>query len=453
LPTNYTPSLRLARLAVLLGAVEFVLRALLRTHSNWLSDLAAPYTSARLWLAGANPYDPFRFLSTWQASGAPDLGLSDFVSGTHSVYPPPTLLLISPLALLRWPPAVHLFVLTSLILYAAAIYSMLRLGWPKHSHFADVAKEPLALLFIAFALGLAPVHTAFHSLNIVLLAACAAILAVAASSRSEALRKTSAKNAILVGVGVTAAILLKPTTGVFLLPWLAYERRWRLIAGILTACTVITALSFAPLVSQQRLSWLTDYRQNVTFLFTHGGNADVSPENSENTDRIDLQLVTFALFANRTLASASAAFAYLALLFIFLKRAGRSSPDSKRWAQTRGLDLPLLVAAGCLALGLLPSYTRVYAAIVLLPLILWCFTHLEFRSARWLLLLLSDFLVNTSALVRKLGEKAGVIAHAPRLWDLTIGGHTCWLLLAIGILLPWAARQQLCKAETLAPAG
>jgi hypothetical protein len=457
LPTNYRPSIRLARLAVVLGAIEFILRALLRTKSDWLSDLAAPYTSTKLWLAGANPYDPFKFLATWYANGGPNLGLSDFVSGSHSVYPPPTLLFMLPLAQLRWPTAVLLFVLIALLLYATVIYSMVRLGWPEHRHLADIANEPLALLFIAFALGLAPIHTAFHSLNIVLFAACAAMLAVLVLVRSVGSSGIAVKaghavstQSVLAGAGVTIAILLKPTTGVFLLPWLVRERRWRLILAVLLACAVITAISLGPLIAHQGMTWLTDYRQNVSFLFTHGGNADVSPENAENTDRIDLQLIAYALFRDRTLASAAAAIVYLVLLAVFLGCAGWSKPDDSYPAARSGRDLPLLVAAGCLALGLLPSYTRVYAAVVVLPLVLWCFTHLQFSSARWLLLLLSDFLLNTSALVRKAGEKLGLIAHAPRLWDFTIGGHTCWLLLAIGIMLPLAVRQQTRAAKELA---
>jgi hypothetical protein len=192
------------------------------------------------------------------------------------------------------------------------------------------------------------------------------------------------------------------------------------------------------------MSWLTDYRQNVSELFTNGGNADVSAQNEYNTDRIDLQLVAFALLRNRTLASAAAALAYLGLLFVFLKRAG--------WGVARlpaegGPGLRFLVASGCLALGLLPSYTRVYSAVVVLPLALWCMTHLRLSAARWIMLLLSDFLVNSSAIVRKLGEAAGVISYRHRLWDLTLGGHTCWLLLAIGLLLPLAVRQQIGAAE------
>lgn len=446
LPTHYRPSLRLARLAVLVGAVEFILRALVRTKSDWLSDLAAPYTSARFWLAGSNPYNPFAFFAEWRASGAPNLGLSDFVSGAHSVYPPPTLLLIAPLTLLRWQSAVHAFVILGLIFYFASIYAMVRLARPQHRGFSDIATDPLALLFIAIALGFAPVHAAFHSLNIVLFASCAAMLAIAFTFRLDSVGRGDLKKMILVGTAVTLAILLKPTTGIFLLPWLAYERRWRLIAAILVACGVITVLSLAPLMAHQGMSWLADYRQNVSALFTDGGNADVSHQNIYNTDRIDLQLVAFALLGNRTLASAAAALVYIALLSVFLKQAG--------WGMTsaqgkHNFDLPLLIAAGCLALGLLPSYTRVYAAVVLLPLALWCLTHLQLSAARCIMLLLSDFLLNTSAIIRLLGEKAEVINHNPRAWDFTIGGHTCWLLLGIGFLLPLAVRQQIRNAELL----
>ena len=442
--------MRLARFAFLLGALEFLLRALARVHTDWLSDFAAPYVSSTLWLRGANPYNPLKFLSTWQARGGPHLNINDFVSGTHSVYPPPTLLLMAPLALLRWSSAIYVYVFLGLTLYAGAVYGMLRLGWPQHRRLADLAKEPLAVLFAAFALGFAPIHTAFHSLNIVLYAGCGALFAVlialhrdVASEASEKSGKQRASaRAVLLGVCVTVAILLKPTTGVFLLPWLARERRWRLISLVFLACGIITAISLVPLISHLGMSWLTDYRQNITFLFTQGGDADVSPENHDSTDRIDLQLVAFALFGNRTLASAAAGFTYLLLLCLFLKRAGWPRRDSIPAERHGVLHLPLLVAAGCLALGLLPSYTRMYAAVVLLPLILWSFTHLQFRSARWLLLLLSDFLLNTSAVVRRIGDATGAIVASPRLWNFTLGGHTCWILLAIGILLLWAVRQQ-----------
>lgn len=434
---------RFAWLAALLGATEFAFRALLRTKSDWLSDLAAPYTSSRLWLAGANPYDPHIFLPAWYAGGAPHVGVSEFVSGTHSVYPPFTLLAVAPLALLHWPDAVHVFVALGLLLYAAAMYGLLQLGWPRYRSWKEFAGDPAAVLFTAFSLGFAPVHTAFHSENIVLLAACAAILCVVLLVRErEWPRVPSLAIAIAAGAAATAAICIKPTTGVFLVPWLVRERRWRLLAGVVIACGVVSLVSIGPLMAQHDRAWLTSYSQNVTALFSHGGNADVSAENTENTDRIDVQLVLYTAFHNRSLATVGAALIYAGLLVAFFAGAGFAARDALVKTVMHARDLPLLVAAGSLALGLLPIYSRVYSAIVLLPLALWCFGHLRFSSARWLLLLLADFLLNTSAITRKIGEATGVIEKLPRLWTLTVGGHTCWLLLGIGCLLVQAVHQQ-----------
>jgi len=442
----------LAWLAAAVGALEFVFRAIVRTRSDWPSDWSSPFVAARLWLAGLNPYDPASTIPTWYAGGAPHT-LPDSLVGAGSVYPPPTILLMVPLAVLRWQQSFDAFVAISLVLYAAVVYGLVRLGWPEQRTLSGLLREPAAMFFVAFALGFAPIHAAFHSVNIVLFAASASILAVLAGIResdSVAIRRRPFAAGLLAGVGATAAICIKPTTGLFLLPWLIRDRRWRLLAGIVAACAIITAASLAPLLLHQGLSWLPDYRHNAEMLFAHGGNADVSTENFWNTDRIDLQLVAFAAFGNRTLAAAAAAVVYLCLLAAFLGRAGWGKGSVAGDGAMRPFDLPLLIPAGCLALGLLPSYSRMYAAIVLLPLVLWCFRHLHLRSARWMLLLLSDFLVNTSAIVRLAGSRFGLIAPRHRLWDLTIGGHTCWLLLAVGVLLVWAVREQTAEDARLA---
>jgi hypothetical protein len=429
----------LAWLAVAVGAVEFLFRALLRSNSLWMSDLTAPYVSARLWLSGGNPYDSHIFLSTWAASGAPESGLKQFLSEMHSVYPPPTLLVMAPMALIRWPGAVHLFIALALLLYGIAVLGLIRLGWPQHRRVAEFVQDPLAMLFLAFCLGFAPIHTAFNSENIVLLAACAAIIAVVLLTRSggEKTRRSSRVAVVLAGVAITASICLKPTTGVFLLPWLVRERRWRLLGSVIAVCGALAAVSLQPLLAHHGMTWLASYKNNVNLLFAHGGNADVSPENLENTDRIDLQLVLYALTGNRTVTSLIAALAYVAILIAFFRGAG--------WRRTEavdGRDLPLLVAAGALALGLLPVYSRIYSALALLPLVLWCFGHLRLSSARWLLVLLCDFLVNSSAIVRRLGQMSEFATREPRLWDFSVGGHTCWLMLAIGLLLVKAMHQQ-----------
>jgi hypothetical protein len=360
---------------------------------------------------------------------------------------------LAPLALLRWPDAVHLYLACGLLLYAAAVYGLLRLGWPQ-LRLAAIARDPRAVVFLAFAFGLAPIHTAFNSQNIVLIATGAALLSIyllAGHSRPSLREETgpppsdqppaqpsaslSPGHIWIAAAAITASLCLKPTTGIFLLPWLVRDRRWKLIAGVAATCAIITAISLEPLLAHHGTLWLTNYRSNVSRLFEHGGNADVSHANYVNTDRIDLQLVLFAILNSRSLSSLAAFAVYAALLAAFFYRA-----EGLRQAHAR--DIPLLVAAGSLTLGMLPVYSRMYSAGVVLPLLLWCLLHLRLSAARWILLLLSDFLINSGALVRRLFETSAFATGSPRLWDATLGGHTCWLLLAVGFLLVHAMHQQ-----------
>ncbi len=443
--TKTSTMLPLSWLAVLLAAAEFILRALRRTDGSWLSDLAAPYISTRLWMSGANPYDSHHFLGSWYAAGATSLGFSSAVTNIPSVYPPPTLPFMVPFAVLRWPDAVHAFVVCGVLLYGLVLYKLLRLGWSGHRSWRNYAHDPLAVFFLAFALGFAPAHTAINSENIVLFSACAALLAVLTLLQADAGAEHGMASWI-AGALVVASICIKPTTGLFLLVWLGWERRWRLIAGVCAACALIAALSLWPLLARHTLDWIASYRANVATLFTHGGNADVSLENSERTDHIDLQLVLFAIFGDRGLSSAIAAGIYALVLAAFLRGSGWFRSPALR----RTTEMPLLAAGGIMALGLLPVYSRIYSAIVLLPLVLWCFRHLRFESARWLLFLLCGFLANTSALLRRPAFVQAIAARAPRLWDATVGGHTCWLLLAIGILLIRAAAEQTTSQDQAA---
>ena len=449
--TKRRGSLLAAWVAVFLGAVEFLMRGLVRSGNHAMSDFSAPYVSALLWRTSANPYDFHAFLPAWYRSGAVSRGLSDFISGTHSVYPPMTLPLVAPFTFLRWNAAVNAFLVIGVVLYAFVIYACIRLGWPAYRRFSDFAGDAKAVFFLAFCLAFAPIHTALSSQNLVVFAASTAILAILFLLGSPQSWPAPWLNG-LAGAAIVASICLKPTTGIFLVPWLMWERRWRMLFVVAAACSLITVASLIPLLAHHELPWLESYRQNIAFLFTNGGNADVSPMNYARTDRIDLQLVLFAITANRTLSSALAFLVYAGLLAAFLFEASRRthvSPASKPPA--RG-DLPLLVAAGSLMLGMLAVYTRVYSALVLLPLVLWCFRNLNLSSARWMLVLLCDFLLNTSAIVRRSPRLQQIARRSPRLWDATIGGHTCWLLLAIGILLVVVMHRQRLEFESPAPA-
>jgi hypothetical protein len=238
---------------------------------------------------------------------------------------------------------------------------------------------------------------------------------------------------------------MKPTTGIFVMPWLFRERRWGVIAGVVVLCLLLAAGGILPMVHASQMAWLASYRSNVTALFTGGGNASVFPQNSSRTDRIDLQLALFALTGNKSFSSLLPPLLYAAFMLAIFWIAGfgpHPEVGSASPLNARSYDLSLLVAAASLALGLVPAYAREYSAVVLLLLVLWCFRNFHLNSARWLLALLCDFLVNTSAVVRHSTRLAAIAAHNENLWDGTIGGHECWILVAIGGLLVWAVHER-----------
>jgi hypothetical protein len=431
-------SIGLAWLCVAMAACYFFLRVFLSSTDQPLSDLAAPYVSTILWLHGANPYNVHLFLPAWFASGAAWYAVPETVSGTHSVYPPTAFPLFALFGWLHWPGIVLLFLVVGIALYGLTVYGLIRAGWPGIS-WRQFAQDPRAVFFLAFSLGFAPVHTALRSRNIVLIASCLAILGILVLLKGRESRLRS----WLAGIAVAVSICLKPTTGIFVIFWLVRQRKIRALGWVILICVLLSLTGLIPMILNHGMVWLTSYRANVDTLFTHGGNASVYPENTGRTDRIDLQLALFALTSNKSLSSILPVLVYGGLLGSFLWSAGLSNTDRRSpSADANEYDGALLTAAGSLALGLLPVYSRVYSAVVLLPLVLWCFRQLHLKSAKWLLFLLSDFLLNTSAVLRHPEKLVAIASRNQNLWDGTIGGHTCWLLLLMGILLVWAAREQ-----------
>jgi hypothetical protein len=452
MPISRQVAIRLAWLALVIGFTEFVFFSLLHTDAHRMSDFSAPYVSSRLWVHGQNPYDFHAFLPTWTASGAATSGFPESASGTHSVYPPITLPIVLPLSLLPWNIALTLFLTLGVVVYLYCVGHLFRLGWPEIRSWKDFFYEPAACFFIAMALGFAPVHSAIRSENLVLLSASLAIASVLALLRSTlpATLEQATKKLRWMSTGTAIlSIATKPTTGIFLVLWFAAIRQWRLMWTVLGACALITAVGCAPALAGGGHAWLASYADNVQALFTNGGNADLSSLNHAHTDRIDLQLVLFAMLSNRTLSAVLAAIVFVVMTAMLLRSIPwRALPQGM--TPERATGLALLLASSLLALGLLPVYSRVYSAIVLLPLLAWCLLHLRFTSARWLLLLMAIFSFNSSSLLRKLHTKQAVGAMVPdRLWDATLGGHTCWILLAIGLVLLWAVRQQYRQESAL----
>jgi hypothetical protein len=404
-PTPTKRSSLLLWIALPIAFAIFLLRGPLRASSAYANDFAAPYTSASLWLHHQNPYNPDLFWPTWQSAGAPTGHVYSNPSGTHSIYPPPSIVVLSPFALLSWPIAS-----TTLTILSAALYLVALLLLTKALR---TSYQPC--LFI-IGLLFAPTLSAFHVTNVTGLAASLTLIATAL------LLQNPHRHKFAIILCLALSISIKHTLAPFILLYLAVERLWTILTATLT---LIAAATVAFLLRQPNFNWLPSLRSNIDFLFT-AGVASLYPENLTRTDRIDIQLPLFNLTYSATAAGILAAAITIALLILWL-RFNSKSP---------GLDRQLLTLATILTIGLLPFYQRFYSAILLLIPILWALRNLGRPTAHWTLTITAIFLFNTSVLPRRLN------LHPNWLLDLTLIPHLNWLLLILSLILLGAMKTQ-----------
>ena len=409
-----TRNILLAWLAVLFASAIFLVRGPLRARTDYINDFAAPYVSTRLWLHHQNPYDPALFLPTLRAAGAPPNSLHGNLSNQRPVYPPPTLVVLIPLATSSWPAANHALVLLSIAAYLAGLVLFATLipgTW------RDLAKP----LFLASGLALAPAHSSLHVTNVACLAASLLFIAI------YLLLAEQHRHEVLAALSIALAACLKPSIGLLILPWLLIIRAWRTLAVTLSACALISGVALYRLF-QIGPAWRASLDDNLNYVFTQGGVSDLSAQNLTRFDRIDLQPIFYGITHSRTIAGIFACLIAATLLSVWFRLSRQHLPR-------QAFDRRLLAVASLLVLGLLPFYQRYYSAILLLPAILWAFRNLSCPAARWTLALSAVFLVNTEALLRDRLHNAdhGIAA-------IVLGPHLCWVVLALTCILVAALR-------------
>ena len=424
-------------LAVLLAAGEFVVRGPLRASAGYVNDFAAPYVSARLWLAHQNPYALDAFFPTWHAAGAPLGPVYANPSSIHSVYPPPSIVALIPFALLSWPVASHALILLSALFYLTSLFLLTTFipgDW----------RHPTKPLFLAFGLALAPAHSSIHVSNLACLAASLLFIAIYLLLRPPVFAENprlfiEKKIAIIVLVAalITYSSCFKPTLAPFILLYLLWARLWRTLALSIAFGLTLTAIALYPLL-QQGQQWLTDLRNNVNFIFT-AGSANLAPQNLTRFDRIDLQLPLYALTTSRTAAFLLAALLAAALLILWFKIPKATPP-------THSLDEHLLRIAALLLIGIFPFYQRFYSAILLLIPVLWAIRQLSppyeptrrptlYLTAQATLVIAALFLFNSEVLLQQTPLVPAGSHHLSLIANAFLGPHLCWLLLALGCLL------------------
>jgi len=396
---------------LLLAAVEFVARGPARALSD-SGDFGGAYLSARAWRLGANPYDHELLEQLWvEAGGASESRRLDF--NKPSVYPPPTLFLVAPLAWLDWPAAsAGLLAINTLLalLALAALFSAAGLNW----------REPRGGLFLVLGVAFAPLHTGIALGNLIVPAAACAMLAVWASTK---------KRDLWAGVLLALATALKPQIGgVFLLGY-ALERRWRIcvVAGILwltLASLSILRLEVAGV--DWRQSWLSS---NAEFLALGGPN-DPTGANRNRHNLINLHWPLYTIFERAWVVNAIVLLFAGSLLLIYL---------FTRWRKPA--NPPELLSISALAgLSLAVIYHRFYDAVLLLLPLAWSLAAWQGRlkaTARCSFWLILPFLIPGAVLLQE-SARAGrwpATWSDAWWWNTLLLPHQVWAVALLAICL------------------
>jgi hypothetical protein len=401
---------RLAILALFLAALLFLVRGPLRALRSEGGDFATPYVAAVRLLQAHDPYDPLNFNRDLGSRGGPSDALGP--SSQRAVYPPTTLLLLAPFALVRWRAALALYVLLCSAGTLVLIWRLARLLGPWSSR---------SLVFAAFALALAPIHTAIGlgNLSALALLGCGFAL-LAAEERAD----------LAAGCFLALALCLKPTTAAAVLLLFLLLRRWRALGACALACLLALAAT-AVIVRPIDPIWQQHYLDNLRYQVGAEGAASFT---GAYADTVNLQTPLFLLLHRAPLQLSAqlvdfiawAIAAALALLWLLLCLRKRLLSGAWSW---------LAVASLCI-IGLLPIYQRNYSVGLVLFVLLWAFQALSAGSARSALGLCTGLLVPGRSLLTHFVEPhlTPAIAAGP-IWHGVILSYVTWTLVLLVCLM------------------
>jgi hypothetical protein len=340
---------------VLLGAAIFVLVGFSLEHrgKGWMEDFKAVYYATRCLLQHHDPYSPSEVLRTYTSETGADPSqpaLNGQQQGvTVNVYPPPTFLILSPIALLPWGLSHTLWMVT----IAGSFVTAAVLIWRQGAAFAPVLSGALIGLLLANAFSLILVGNA---------AGLVVSLCVIAVSSFVSRRFT-----ILGVVCLAIALVIKPHDAG--LVWLFFlfdggANRKRALQSLLVAA--LLAIPSVLWVSSASPHWMQEAHANL--IETSGPMGRDNPGPSSLGSRtagmiVDLQAV-ISVFRDDPHFYNLLSYLVCAGLLVAWSVPSLRAPSSptKTW----------LGLAAASALSMLPSYHRVYDAKLLLLTIPAC---------------------------------------------------------------------------------
>jgi hypothetical protein len=324
-----------------------------------LWDFASVYAAARTWIHGGNPYDLPGVLATWHACGVfSDRDVSYFAT----VYPPSSLCMLMPFALLPGSFAMQSWLALTLVLIALQFAALVDLAGLRFG-------DPRTLILVAAGLASAPFQFGILSGQLSMPAISACVIAFWLASRQREM---------WAGVVLGLACALKPQVAAPFVLYYLMLRRWS-VGGmaVIVGGTVMSVAVLAMRISH--LDWLAGWKHSIALTTQIGAVNDYGWSNTLRDEIMDLKMLLVSIVHNPALLRVGVDAVVVVLGLCYLR--------AFRWGGVGKRD-GLLAVAGLTAISLLPIYHRVYDAALLTTALAWALAELDGPRRRYAIAML-----------------------------------------------------------------
>jgi hypothetical protein len=402
-------------LLLIFALLQFGYRAAERARSEVpLWDFDSVYCAARTWIHGGDPYDLSSVVATWNNFGVYS---GHDVSYFATVYPPNSLCMLAPFALLPVTPAMLAWLALTLALVAlqfAALADVVGLRW----------RDSRLLILVAASLASAPFQFGILAGQLSQPAISLCILAFWCACRD--LERTAG---VLLGI----ACAIKPQIAAPFVLYYLMMRRWSVggIAAGLSAVVVGIALIAMKL---SHIDWLAGWTQSIAITTRIGAVNDYGWTGYFRDEIMDLKLLLVSIIHNPRILRLGVESTVLVLGLWYL-RVMNWRPQS---GPQRNRD-ELLMLAGLTAISFLAIYHRVYDAALLATALAWALAELDGPRRPFAIAMLVPmglFLIPFD-ITGTVGRRVHLLATLSQTgwWQTLIAPHYAWALLGLTLAI------------------
>lgn len=296
-------------------------------------DLVNIYAGARCLFHGCNPYDTSQLEQQYFQSG----GRADELAPWENevpMYPPSTLMALSPLTLLRFPEARVLWFLLNGCLFVTSAGMILSVCPRSHRWFSTIL---ISLLLVSIGLPLALGNPAIFAISLLIIG-CYFLF------RSRFLPL----GAFLLMLSVAA----KPQIGVLIVLYLLVKgiHRRYVVAAMAGALALLLTAGLILSLQPRSTGWTSTLSSDISASMEPGGINDPEPANSHAITLINLQAITSVFFPDAREYNAIAYAVLLVLLAVLIAVVLRTNACQ---------EIYFLSIGALSALSLMPVYHRI----------------------------------------------------------------------------------------------